>query len=625
VNESKNAGENNYWYFNWGILTCPNQDGNYVLSETRGNAYMYGDNIVAGKISTIAGNSYFDLTHGNFVLSQGTEGSAALSYIDGVLTVRGIKDGNGNDILERIGLLEADIIGGDNLYSGQDPYCLYASAEYYDLDIDLEDGVKYVLTIGEVNGNGFGLDCMEKISSSYTRLGILINNGTNGTMQHYDNLQLKFTGNGGKLSFRIRSSSAEYYYEMSRIMLQKGTKATTYHEYVQHLTDAIHGSTEISGGLTMTNLLMLKDEAGNVMAGMSGLTDNGNIEVEHGGSTQQVHSDGVAMWAGGNYQEALEQAAGLLNTLPLLLTKTGIGSRIGCFKILSENVVAIYNAAEDSRIKISAGDDMSIRMQVLENGEWVDKLLISNESVEVRYQFFVMEGCNGNPRSYKASGTALTDSRQIIHSVDLPSVASGGYYKCNISKSNKLLIHIATNWSGWQQRDAVLYGSVGLYKISRSGSSISFLEIKKSDWNNMVAYKTESGHMSFEWPLFDYSSDTLGSGEYAIVLAFNKLKRTNGAGVSYEYEYYESAITDCRMDICLDHDISFAAVDPNEKQLVHLGNNGLKVTVSSAAFFMVKNNGTDIDIRMSGLPNENQASQLDPRRVYVENNILKIT
>lgn len=614
-----------YWYFNWGILTCPNQDGNYILTETRGNAYMYGDNIIAGKISTIAGNSYFDLTHGNFVLGEGTEGSAALSYIDGVLTVRGIKDGNGNDILERIGLLEADIIGGDNLYNGQDPYRLYASAQYYDLDIDLEDGVKYVLTIGEVNGNGFGLDCMEKISSSYTRLGILIDNGINGTMQHYDNLQLKFTGNGGKLSFRIRTSSAEYYYEMSRIMLQKGTKATTYHEYVQHLTDAIRGSTEISGGLTMTNLLMLKDEAGNVMAGMSGLTDNGDMEIEVEGSDQEVHSEGVTLWGGGSYQEALEQAAGLINSLPLLLTKTGIGSRIGCFEVISENEVAVYNAAKDSRIKISAGEDMSIRMQKYENGEWVDKLLISDESVDVRYQFFVMKGCNGNPRKYKDAGTAMTSSMQIIHSVNLPSVATGTYYKCNISESNRLLIHFQTNWSGWQQRQAVLYGSVGLYMISRSGSSISYIAKKVSDWREVVAYNKESGNLSFVWPLFDYSSDTLGSGEYAIVLEINKLKRTNGAGVSYEYEYDDSVMTACRMDICINHDISFAAVDPNEKRLVHLGNNGLKVTVSSAAFFMVKNNGTDIDIRMSGLPNENQASQLDPRRVYVENNILKIT
>lgn len=92
--------DENYWYFNWGILT-PDSNGNYTFTETRGNAYMYGDNIVAGKINTIAGNSYFDLTHGNFVLSQsGADAQGnyhdGMTYINGVLTIYG---SNGEDRL----------------------------------------------------------------------------------------------------------------------------------------------------------------------------------------------------------------------------------------------------------------------------------------------------------------------------------------------------------------------------------------------------------------------------------------------------------------------------------------------------------------------------------------------
>lgn len=93
------------YYFNWGILTV-DSGGVYTLMETRGNAYMYGDNLVCGKIKTLAGNSYFDLTHGNFVLGDGT--GPALEYINGVLTIRGSK-GDAEDTLEQLGILQGDV------------------------------------------------------------------------------------------------------------------------------------------------------------------------------------------------------------------------------------------------------------------------------------------------------------------------------------------------------------------------------------------------------------------------------------------------------------------------------------------------------------------------------------
>lgn len=93
------------WFFNWAILTV-DSGGVYTLQETRGNAYMYGDNLVCGKISTIAGNSYFDLTHGNFVLGDGT--GPALSYINGVLTISGSK-GDAEETLRQLGILQGDV------------------------------------------------------------------------------------------------------------------------------------------------------------------------------------------------------------------------------------------------------------------------------------------------------------------------------------------------------------------------------------------------------------------------------------------------------------------------------------------------------------------------------------
>jgi hypothetical protein len=112
VNEDQAA-----WYFNWGILT-PDSEGNYTLTETRGNAYMYGDNLICGKISDLAQKSYFDLTNGDFVLGQTSDGNAALSYINGVLTIGGFDpdepDGSLDDILLRLGAVEGVASGAES-------------------------------------------------------------------------------------------------------------------------------------------------------------------------------------------------------------------------------------------------------------------------------------------------------------------------------------------------------------------------------------------------------------------------------------------------------------------------------------------------------------------------------
>lgn len=97
----------NYWYFNWGIINYDPEKGR-TLTETRGNSYMYGDNLVCGKIKTLTGNSYFDLTKGEFVLGEG--GSQALSYKNGVLTIGGVATKEEADnILRNLGLLKDEL------------------------------------------------------------------------------------------------------------------------------------------------------------------------------------------------------------------------------------------------------------------------------------------------------------------------------------------------------------------------------------------------------------------------------------------------------------------------------------------------------------------------------------
>jgi hypothetical protein len=103
--------EQDYWYFNWGIL-LPLDNGSYKIFETRGNSYMYGDNLVCGKISTMDSKSYFDLTNGTFKLGENLEYTPTKGLV--------IKGAGGDlaEIQEKLGVLENREIGGTNLLDG---------------------------------------------------------------------------------------------------------------------------------------------------------------------------------------------------------------------------------------------------------------------------------------------------------------------------------------------------------------------------------------------------------------------------------------------------------------------------------------------------------------------------
>lgn len=390
--------DSEYYYFNWGILN-PDNEGHYTLTETRGNAYMYGDNLVCGKISTLAGQSYFDLTHGNFVLSDGT--NTALSYINGILTISGVTD-NIDKVLSQLEGLQDMVIGGENLYSGNDREMLIygedangdeAESFRFNYFYTLETNTTAVVTAELENE-----DVLSGVNNLYV---VAIPYGTSGLTESNDILWRD--GNGDynvaltylssmeiyDLGTPIKSGSAKqllYFFAKDskndlgslypddgmvyarKIMVQKGTKATAYQPYTGHAvqvsksfveTAVQNGSTQIAGGLTMTNLLLLKDENKKISAGMSGLSDN------------------VTMWGGGSYEDAVKQANGLVaelsKLLPVLITKQGVGSNIGCFKVLNEHAVEV-NGSNGDKIVIDSNDNGYPSISVVKDNNVVTKI-----------------------------------------------------------------------------------------------------------------------------------------------------------------------------------------------------------------------------------------------------------
>lgn len=105
------------------------------------------------------------------------------------------------------------------------------------------------------------------------------------------------------------------YYQYKEIILSEindklGIKASA----ADYLRTAMQGSTDISGGLLLTNLLLMKSTSGLIQGGMSGIL-----------------ADIIGMWTGGTYDQA---QAGTAN---VILYKNGT-AKIGIFKVYADRI-----------------------------------------------------------------------------------------------------------------------------------------------------------------------------------------------------------------------------------------------------------------------------------------------
>lgn len=907
--------DTNYWYFNWGILTA-NSDGFYSLMETRGNAYMYGDNLICGKISTLAGQSYFDLTHGNFVLSQGAESDAALSYINGVLTIKGFaKDEDVQNVLVQLGLVDVKatnaasaaqaaaaaasaaqqaaeaaqqavdnvtndgiiskgtekqelnrefiIIAGntrdgesaDGSYSKaiaqanqygvdhtaldlafQDLYAAlkivlgtgsngkidgsniqndtyiggnftgtyngqtYDNQPRYDMNlpygtnlytntdpitigtlsvstgVTMASGVKYNFfvvsktgnanpiavvedrgyshprgTLGgwyspeknlSVNGTGAGGACkfiMQGPSSNkVTAKGIAIRTFSDinsakfnelwklyydaeiallnaveaacaaAASEQFTNLwpideEVNLTladrethllgyiladhfnrGDKFVMSYEIKNYSTDepepynagiyfdfrvkyidgdgdeqtYWYDYDGQMLIKedgkhtgttivsgiiedienaedvtvqaiteimvyvephldfaseasftiyhgmivsGNKPGNYSLAYKHLADALKGTTEIVGGLTMTNLLLLKDEDGSVKAGMSGLRD---YKIENG----VIKNHGVTLFSGGDYEKALQQAQAaalgtldqLTSLLPVLLTKTGIGSNIGCFRVLSDTAVEVVSK-NGGRIVIDAGNassspsikffDTNGDCLININGNALPTINVDSKSIS-SYSWYVAHDFY--------SGTVLATE----------SLTQSASYRVTYNGANNIKI------AGF---------SMGLYAASgvkATGYDIYFelyFGEKKiataSFYDSTTVYSDGSMYANLYIGISKFYS--ISQGTYSITVRNLRARMINKNGswqnagwTRIDGLYFGNGTSNSGWT---DGNILFSTQSENS---ITLGKNGLLITSSGGGVTEFRNRETNNYVRFIGLPN----SATDNGQLYKDTN-----
>ena len=133
--------------------------------------------------------------------------------------------------------------------------------------------------------------------------------------------------------------------------------AKEYKSYMRHLVEyfenaARDAETDVDGGLVATSLIKMRYWDGTYddpptnskkhyvyLAGLSGLKD-----------------DNITLWGGGDYALALATLAGTAATpIPVLITKNGIGSRIGCFRVISDTEVQVVSALGKVKIDTAGG------------------------------------------------------------------------------------------------------------------------------------------------------------------------------------------------------------------------------------------------------------------------------
>lgn len=787
--------DENYFYFNWGILVA-GDDGHYALTETRGNAYMYGDNLICGKISTLARDSYFDLTQGNFVLSK--NGTPALKYENGQLIIYGVNDDAVTSMLSRLGLTEtiannaalaaataqqtvnnvindgiitkgtekADLkkewqeIAGDNMFGNTNGsykkaldqatlYGITSGTERTNLASaynSLENAMKVIIGFSGYWGGNLGIDtylknndgteptrpsgtnylpmkrdefsalwrayydaemalwnaiekaCADAAAEQFTNLwpvdeeinltlqdgethflGFILadqfNWGDNfsgsievenyspsdppDTGYVYISLRVKYIAGGteytfwydegggefaiirenGKYTFSINtnsikadieneeevpvskiteimvyiepemSNSASVSLTLCKGIIVSGNKVGVYSLSYKHLDEAMHGSTQIAGGLLMTNLLMLKDEQGKVNAGMSGKTDDS--------TTPGSECEGVTLWSGGSYEDALRNAMGLAGLtkelLPILLTKTGSKSRIGCFVVEDENSVYIENSTKTEKIKLDIDSGITISKKV--NDVYVDKIRIHGGTIsssQVSTNSFTSGDVSisdiwynspfqKNPPGFNSD--FVLDTNYSMYSV-INSITSVKY-----SVANQVYVPSGvTQVMSWR----ILGISVGLYNVNTG----RFYEFAYS--NGVQSASVITTPQEFSMTLKTMSSQ-IPSGTYKIMVKCQSA--TGWYRANYEGQSYNMLTQKCDPYIAK---VSIVGGMVFSSQLsgtvTEIASNGIMIKGQGGVAQILNDDNNNLIAVMSGLPN----SATKSGQLYIDNHVLKV-
>ena len=342
-------------FYNFPFATIIDQSTK-TLIEVRGNTKIIGDRIITGKLESNTGNSYFDLDNGTFVLgkSESQSGSLGMFSYDGkTVHIDGAKTETESKIWT---------------YDEITVYSAFQNEGIHTLDYDRisvpfqKVPGKYKITKGEIIEEG-GYDANSEynkqahieIIKESDSTKTLINFGDYFTIESasgpikinlvygpieptgYPIIEYDNTSGSGTIGINIKN--------VSLYKKQIGFDSET----ARSLSEILNlGSTDISGGLVLTNAIGVRNSTEEITAGISGISNEDNT---------------VAFWAGATLENK--------ETAPVKLTYTGIGSTIGPFKIKDSNTMQIIptidksaTGAEKNKAEITISNSGEAKIQL---------------------------------------------------------------------------------------------------------------------------------------------------------------------------------------------------------------------------------------------------------------------
>lgn len=395
-----------------------------------------------------------------------------------------------------------------------------------------------------------------------------------------------WTINGAKISaYKMEYLEGEAY------------EAKTKAEALDYLKAAMaNGSTEVAGGLLMTNVLMLRDLANKVTAGLSGLT-----KYKPSGSSTTLE-DLVLLWGGATYDEAFYAArnAGYLkkaggDPITTLLKKDGTG-KIGIFKISDTQAVidvpnqgkVIIDASTANGgifIKDSGGIDRVVisplslnsfgvasthdlgTASILKN---INENQSADESGTVSYSKSFTAGKSGTLESSFSVITYISASVSIERGKGYPSATSG---------YNSLTVSIKDTTNG-----------TTVFTQSLSALSVTASANNTTNTNNNADSKTDGQ----TYPV-SIKIQVIKGHNYTLSISGTAIVRTNAGGTpSQTYE----VIVQSRLSITSNKAIKLLYTD----MCAYLCVDGMSVAANSELKFDVMKSGTNLKVLAKGLP-----------------------
>jgi hypothetical protein len=357
----------------------------------------------------------------------------------------------------------------------------------------------------------------------------------------------------------------------------------------QHLKTVLaKGTTDISGGLVLTNVLALKNIDGVVTAGLSGLTSTGTGPCDP--------EDNVLLWGGGTYQEAyvaanndykIDSAGNLITTL---LKKDGTG-KIGVFEI--DDSEAIVNDIEgNERVVISSSShDNSINNIGAAYDLQKKVFTMDTPALHMYNPYSTAESPWYNVDSTSTNLVNIINSNQysVICNVDAIYNTSGGDAFCMYSP-------VGGNGTGNQKLQLMID-----LRLTNSSNTYTFTALNED-------FTTDSnGHFDINNHIIFNNTLNIAKGTYNIQYRFRFKKYVLSARDEFESILSYSTATNFNITI-------------NERftPITRLSTDGIFSFANSSNYFLVDNKPDKQQIIIKGLTGCNKINDPNTQALFYD-------